>query len=153
MRIADFLSRKDVTVAVPAGSKQDVLGALVDLLVSNHAELDREVLLQILMKREELRSTGIEQGVAFPHGRVPVLDELLACFGRCRQGLDFDSFDGKPTYFFFVLLIPEQAQGSHLKALARLNRLFQNQDFRSRLMEARDAEDVFGVIMEEDSRC
>jgi PTS system nitrogen regulatory IIA component len=115
--------------------------------------LDRGSLLQILSKREELRSTAIEQGVAFPHGRVPDLDHLLACFGRCRQGVEFDSFDGEPTHFFFVLLIPEQAQGDHLKALARLNRLFQDKAFRQRLMEARDADSIFAAIMVEDDRC
>ncbi len=153
MKISSFLDRNDVTVAIPVGTKEEVLSALVDLLISNHAELDRSVLLQILRKREELRSTGIEEGVAFPHGRVPGLDSLLACFGRCRQGVDFDSFDGKPTCFFFVLLIPEHAQGSHLKALARLNRLFQDRSFRQRLMDAKDAEYMFGVVMEEDERC
>ena len=152
MKIATFLERNDVTVAVPVGGKKEVLSALVDLIVSNHKELDREQLLQILLKREELRSTAIEQGVAFPHGRVPGLERLLACFGRCRKGLDFDSFDGEPTYFFFVLLIPEQAQGDHLKALARLNRLFQDKTFRQTLMEAPDADAVFATIMAEDER-
>jgi PTS system nitrogen regulatory IIA component len=153
MKIGTFLNRNDVTVAVPVGTKKEVLSALVDLMVSNHPELKRDLLLQILLKREELRSTGIEQGVAFPHGRVPELEHLLACFGRCRQGVDFDSFDGKPTFFFFVLLIPEHAQGSHLKALARLNRLFQDQNFRQCLMTAGDADTVFEAIMEEDDRC
>ncbi len=153
MKIGNFLSRNDVTVAVPVGSKKEVLSALVDLVVSSHPELERDLLLQILLKREELRSTGIEQGVAFPHGRVPDLEQLLACFGRCRHGVDFDSFDGKPTFFFFVLLIPEHAQGSHLKALARLNRLFQDQSFRRSLIEAEDADGVFEAIMEEDNRC
>ena len=142
MKIATFLERNDVTVAVPLGGKKEVLSALVE----------RGSLLQILLKREELRSTAIEQGVAFPHGRVPGLERLLACFGRCRKGLDFDSFDGEPTYFFFVLLIPEQAQGDHLKALARLNRLFQDKAFRQSLMDAQDADAIFAAIMAEDKR-
>ena len=152
MKIATFLERNDVTVAVPLGGKKDVLSALVDLIVSNHSKLERGSLMQILLKREELRSTAIEQGVAFPHGRVPGLERLLACFGRCRKGLDFDSFDGEPTYFFFVLLIPEQAQGDHLKALARLNRLFQDKAFRQSLMDAQDADAIFAAIMAEDKR-
>lgn len=152
MKIATFLERNDVTVAVPVGGKKEVLSALVDLIISNHSRLDREQLLQILLKREELRSTAIEQGVAFPHGRVPGLEHLLACFGRCRKGLDFDSFDGEPTFFFFVLLIPEQAQGDHLKALARLNRLFQDRTFRQTLMNAQDADAIFAAIMAEDER-
>ncbi len=150
MRIASFLDRNDVAATIPVAQKQEILTALVDLLVSNHEELDSDVLLQVLLKREDLRSTGIEEGVAFPHGRVPGLKEMTSCFGRCTQGVDFDSFDGKPTHFFFVLLIPEQAEGIHLKALARLNRLFQDADFRTRLQEARDAGAIFDAIMEQD---
>lgn len=153
MKIATFLDRGDVTIDVRPCSKKEILKVLVDLLASNHTELDSEQLLSILMKREELRSTGIEEGVAFPHGRVPGLDRLISCFGRCQVGVDFDSFDGKKTHFFFVLLIPEHAQGNHLKALARLNRLFQSADFRQRIMKAGSADEVFDSIIEEDNRC
>jgi len=83
---------------------------------------------------------------------VPGLGELVACFGICRPGVDFQSFDGKPTHFFFVLLIPERAQGSHLKALARLNRLFQERAFRERLLAARDAEEAYRLVVEEDEK-
>ncbi len=152
VRIASFLEKRDVTCAVPVGSKQEVLATLVDLLVTNHPEFDHEVLLQVLLKREELRSTGIEHGVAFPHGRIPGLTRLIACFGRCRPGVDFDAFDGKPTHFFFVLLIPESAESAHLKALARLNRVFQDDDFRRRLLYAKDSDQVFSTILEQDSK-
>lgn len=153
MVIASFLDRRDVAADVPAGTKQEVLSSLVNLLARNHPELDRELLLTVMLKREELRSTGIEHGVAFPHGRVSGLNHLRACLGRCRTGTDFDSFDGRPTCFFFVLLIPEQSEGSHLKALARLNRVFQDEDFRHRLMRAKDASELFATIIDQDQRC
>jgi PTS system nitrogen regulatory IIA component len=153
MRIASILARDDVTAAVPAGSKREVLAALVDLIHSNHPELGRDALLQVLQKREELRSTGIEEGVAFPHGRVPGLPGMLAAFGRCKQGADFESFDGKPTHFFVVLLIPETAEGSHLKALARLNRIFQDGAFRQRMQAAADAGALYDLILQQDERC
>lgn len=153
MKIASFLNPSDVAIALPQGSKGEILDFLVRLIEKNHPELEHDMVLQILLKREDLRSTGIEQGVAFPHGRIPVLDSLLACFGRCDQGMDFDSFDGKPTYFFFVLLIPEHAQGAHLKALARLNRLFQVSSFRDRLMQADNSLELFEALMKEDERC
>jgi PTS system nitrogen regulatory IIA component len=153
MKISSFLSSLDVTASVPSGSKEEALSVLVDLLVENHPDLDRNQLLNILIKREELRSTGIEKGIAFPHGRVPGLDRLLSCFGKCRQGMDFDSFDGQPTFFFFVLLIPENAQGDHLKALARLNRLFQDDQFREKLKTAENETSIFEAIIEKDNQC
>jgi PTS system nitrogen regulatory IIA component len=153
MKIASFLRREDVSTQVPQGDKRAVLACLVDLLKSNHDELDRDVLLHELLKREELRSTGIEEGVAFPHGRIPGIDKLIACFGRCQEGVDFDAFDGEPTHFFFVLLIPEEAEGSHLKALARLNRVFQDREFRGCLQAAEDAGAIFDIIVTQDNKC
>lgn len=152
MKISTYLDYRDVTVDVPVGSKEEVLANLVGLLAANHEEFSRDQLLRILLKREQLRSTGIEDGVAFPHGRVPGLERLLAGFGICRQGTDFQSFDGKPTHFFFVLLIPERAQGTHLKALARLNRLFQERSFRERLLAVDDAQKAYNLIVEEDEK-
>ncbi len=152
MNIASYLDRKDVTIDVPAGNKQQVLECLVGLLEKNHPELDGKKLLDVLLKREQLRSTGIEDGVAFPHGRISGLENLRACFGVCKAGTDFQSFDGKPTHFFFVLLIPERAEGTHLKALARLNRLFQDGSFRQQLLKAADAEEAYRIILEEDKK-
>ncbi len=152
MLIASILGRNDVTAALPSGGKREVLAALVDLVQSNHVELNREQLLQVLLRREELRSTGVEAGVAFPHGRVPRLPRLLACFGRSRKGIAFDSFDGRPTHFFFVLLVPEDAEGSHLKALARLNRMFQDAGFRDRLQAAADAQELYELIVAQDAK-
>jgi PTS system nitrogen regulatory IIA component len=90
--------------------------------------------------------------VAFPHGRVPGLNQLLAAFGLCQAGVDFASFDGKPTHFFFVLLIPENSEGSHLKALARLNRVFMDEEFRHRLLKAKDADQAFALLLAQDER-
>jgi nitrogen PTS system EIIA component len=150
MKIASFLERQDVIDPLPAGEKREILSHLVRVLAENHRELNHDELLDVLMCREALRSTGIEKGVAFPHGRVPGLGGMMACFGRCREGVDFDAFDGLPTFFFFVLLIPERAEGTHLKALALLNRAFQDAGFRRRLMSARDSEELYRHILEQD---
>ena len=136
-----------------AKNRDDALQEMVEHASDAGVIRDQDVILGMLKNRESLGSTGLGEGVAFPHGRVPMLDRLLACFGRCGQGVDFDSFDSRPTFFFFVLLIPEHAQGSHLKALARLNRLFQDQAFRERLLAAQNADRIFDIIMEQDERC
>jgi len=151
MRIASFLDRRDVTAALPLADKRTVLAALTDLVAGHHPELNAGTLLDVLMKREALRSTGIEQGVAFPHGRVPGLKGLRAGFGRSREGVNFDAFDGRPTHFFFMLLIPEGGEGEHLRALARLNRLFQDEDFRQRLLNVDDADTLYQVLTEQDT--
>ncbi len=152
IRISAILDPRDVVDGLQAGTKREVLEALASRLQQNHPELDRQRVLDILLRREELRSTGIESGVAFPHGRVPGLAGLRAAFGRSRQGVDFDAFDRRPTHFFVVLLIPEQGEGVHLRALARLNRMFQDETFRRRLLEAPDEAALFSAIQDQEQR-
>ena len=80
-----------------------------------------------------LQSTGIGEGVAIPHGKLPGLQRLLASFARSRAGVDFESIDGQPTHLFFLLVVPEHSGGQHLKALARISRFFRDAGFRKRL--------------------
>jgi PTS system nitrogen regulatory IIA component len=148
MDIELFLDRKDVIYDVPVGTKEEVISFLVDVMANNHPELERTLLLQSLLNRERLQSTGIDNGVAIPHGKVSGFSKLLACFGICRDGVDFDSFNGSSTHFFFVLLIPENMQGTHLKVLARLSRMFEDCAYRVRMMNAIDSEALYEAIVQ-----
>jgi nitrogen PTS system EIIA component len=106
----------------------------------------------VLVERESLASTAIGEGVAIPHGKLPVVGEIVACLGRARAGVDFDSMDGLPTYLFFVLVAPESSTGAHLKALARISRVFKDADFRRRLLAAPDRESMYQVVSDEDAK-
>ena len=100
------------------------------------------MLLKVLQEREALQSTGIGEGVAIPHGKLPGLHRLIASFARSRAGVDFESIDGQPTHLFFLLVVPEHSGGQHLKALARISRFFRDAAFRTRLDEAETLDDV-----------
>jgi PTS system nitrogen regulatory IIA component len=106
----------------------------------------------VLSEREKLNTTGIGEGVAIPHGKLAGLPRLYASFGVCREGVDFASIDGKPTYLFFALVAPENSAGIHLKALARISRLFRNREFREAILQAPDAGHIYSLISEEDAR-
>ena len=123
---------------------------VVPLTAAHRADGQR--LLQVLLDREKLGSTGIGDGVAIPHGKVPGLPALTASFGRSRAGVDFKSIDGKPTHLFFTLFAPENSAGAHLKALARISRIFRNPAFRESIMKAKDAAEIFRLISEEDAK-
>ncbi|MDH3801907.1 MAG: PTS sugar transporter subunit IIA, partial [Deltaproteobacteria bacterium] len=112
--------------------------------------LDKEALVEVLLERERLGSTGIGDGIAIPHGKVQDLDELVLSFGRSSQGIEFDSMDGRPTHLFFLLIAPENSAGIHLRALAKISRLLKSSHFRQRLLEAGTEEELFQVIQEED---
>jgi PTS system nitrogen regulatory IIA component len=112
--------------------------------------LNKEALVEVLLERERLGSTGIGDGIAIPHGKIKDLDELILSFGRSTQGIEFDSMDGRPTHLFFLLIAPENSAGIHLRALAKISRLLKSAHFRQRLLEAGTVEELFLVIQEED---
>ncbi len=152
MKIMDIVVKDAVVLDLEPGEKHDVLGQLARALAAARSDLDADRLLEVLMDREKLQSTGIGEGVAIPHGKLPGLDRLLASFARSREGVQFDAVDGQPTNLFFLLVVPEQSGGQHLKALARISRFFRDASFRKQLMEANSLEDVVQAIEEEDAK-
>ena len=152
MKIMDIVVPDAVVLELEPGPKRDVLAQMARSLAAAVPEIEEERLLQVLMDREALQSTGIGEGVAIPHGKFPGLDRLLASCARSTPGIDFEAVDGQPTYLFFLLVVPEHSGGQHLKALARISRFFRDASFRKRLMEASSVEEVFQAIGEEDAK-
>jgi PTS system nitrogen regulatory IIA component len=152
MRIEDILPTGAVVDGLLAETKEGVLRELSEAVCRRFPDLSPDRLTAILMDREGLGSTGIGEGVAIPHGKVPGIDRLVAVFGRSRGGVQFASLDGKPAMFFFLILAPENSAGLHLKALARISRLFKDQRFRERLLAAEGIEGLSLVLREEDER-
>ena len=155
MNIMSFLNERAVTTNLRAHqSKEDVIRELVELLVraGSIKEKDSHKLVQILMKRESLGSTGIGQGVAIPHGKSDCVTTLVAAFGVSHPGVNFDSLDGEPVTLFFLLVAPEDSAGPHLKALARISRLLKDKHFRDSLRTARDESLLVKIVREEDER-
>lgn len=155
MTIMQFLDERAVTTDLKAqDSKEDVIRELVELLVTAGSIKPKDVtkLIQILLKRESLGSTGIGQGVAIPHGKSDCVSRLVAAFGVSRTGVNFDSLDGEPVSLFFLLVAPEDSAGPHLKALARISRLLKDRHFRDSLRAAQDEKTLVRIIREEDER-
>ena len=99
------------------------------------------------MQREKLGSTGVGNGIAIPHGKLPKLDKLFGLFARLDRPIDFEALDGQPVDLIFLLLAPEGAGADHLKALARVARLLARARRRSRkLRESRDADALYAVL-------
>jgi nitrogen PTS system EIIA component len=152
MKIMDILVRDAVILDLSSHAKRDVLAEMAHHLAAAEPGLDESRLLEVLLERESLQSTGIGEGVAIPHGKLPGLKRLIASFARSRVGVDFESIDGLRTQLFFLLVVPEHSGGQHLKALARISRFFRDAAFRKALLEAERIEDVFRSIEEEDAK-
>ena len=152
MKITDILVRDASILDLESTAKDDLLAEMAQGLAGVESRLESASLLSVLQEREALQSTGIGEGVAIPHGKVNGLDRLVATFARSRDGVDFDSIDGQPTHLFFLLVVPEQSGGQHLKALARISRFFRDASFREKLLAATDLEEIFRAIEEEDAK-
>ncbi len=152
MKITDILVQDALILDLESTEKPAVLEELASALAAAEPGLDRDQLLDVLTEREKLQSTGIGDGVAIPHGKMPGLARLVASFVRSRAGVDFESIDGQRTNLFFLLVVPEHAGGQHLKALARISRFFRDAEFRKALEEAESREDVVRAIQDEDAK-
>ncbi len=151
MKIQDIVSPEAIVDNLKARTKEDVLRELSEVIAKIVPKLSADALTSILMERESLGSTGIGDGVAIPHGKVNGIERLVAAFGRSRNGVQFQSLDGKPAHLFFLIMAPEYSAGMHLKALARISRLLKDERFRRSLLEAADADELRSILREEDA--
>lgn len=152
MKIMEILAKDAVILDLGVRTKREVLAEMAAALAKVEPQIAADRLLEVLLEREALQSTGIGEGVAIPHGKMPGLDRLVASFARSRQGVDFDSIDGQPTNHFFLLVVPEHSGGQYLKALARISRFFRDAAFRQKLSEGETLDDVIRAIQEEDAK-
>jgi PTS system nitrogen regulatory IIA component len=152
MKVIDFLKLPAIIADLRATTKAAALAELATHMASLEPGVDPEQLRRVLEERELLASTAIGDGIAIPHGKLDSIGQLAGVLGRSKAGLEFDSIDGKPTHLVFMLVAPVSSTGVHLKALARLSRLFRDADFRTRLMAAPSRDDMYKVISDEDAK-
>ncbi|HEX9780822.1 MAG TPA: PTS sugar transporter subunit IIA [bacterium] len=154
MDIMSFLNDRAVSCGVKSTSKPEIIREMVELLVKAGVIRDKDVdhLVETLLEREALGSTGIGQSVAIPHAKSNCVSHLVAAFGVSPAGVKFDSLDGEAVHLFFLLVAPEDSAGPHLKALARISRLLKDRHFRDSLRRAKDERELVRIIREEDER-
>jgi len=152
MKIMDYLNEEWVLSDLKGTDKSSVLRELSNVLVKPCQVTSVEELLQVLLDREKLGSTGIGEGIAIPHGRLKKLKKFFVSFGRSVKGVDFDSIDQKPSHLFFLVIAPENSAVDNLKLLGRIVTLLKEPSFKKRLMEVSSQRELFQVISEEDAK-
>jgi PTS system nitrogen regulatory IIA component len=152
MKIIDYLNEEWVLSDLKGTDKPSILKELSNVLVKPCQVTSVEELLQVLLDREKLGSTGIGEGIAIPHGRLKKLKNFFVSFGRSLKGVDFDSIDQKPSHLFFLVIAPENSAVDNLKLLGRIVTLLKEPSFKKRLMEAPSQKELFQVISEEDEK-
>ena len=148
MKISDILAPDAVLHNVKAKSKKQLLGELAKL-AAKKTGLEETAVLDALIERERLGTTGLGFGVALPHTRLPKLKKIFCGFAT-SEPVDFDAVDSKPVDLAFVLLVPEEAGADHLKALARLSRLLRNENTVNALRKAESTKQLYQLVIEND---
>ncbi|WP_457573846.1 PTS sugar transporter subunit IIA [Desulfolithobacter sp.] len=142
-----------VLLDLEATSKEGVLRELTAAVHGYCPGVDQSTLLDILLEREHVGSTGVGNGVAIPHGKVPDLNNILLCFGSSRSGISFDAVDNQPVHLFVLILSPETTMAEeYLQTLGEVSRLLKNPEIRSRLMRAEDCRTIQKIFSQESQR-
>ncbi|MGH6904776.1 MAG: PTS sugar transporter subunit IIA [Geminicoccaceae bacterium] len=146
VEIADILSLDDVVLDLRScRSKRQVLKELAERAAAA-AHLDPQRLLEALMERERLGTTGIGHGIAIPHARLAELTRLVGLFARLDEPVDFEALDDRPSDLIFLLLAPDSADAESLKALARISRLLRDPNVQQRLRQEKDRDAVYRML-------
>lgn len=151
MPLTDLVTPNAVIPALKVNGKKQA----IQELAAKAAKLtgyNERVIFETLMQREKLGSTGVGNGIAIPHGKLPKIEKLFGLFARLDRAIDFEALDGQPVDLIFLLLAPEAAGADHLKALARVARLLRDADVVNKLRESRDAEALYAVLAMQSSQ-
>ncbi len=146
MDILELLPDDHIEFNLESGNKFQVIESLLDVAMKTGKVSNRERALQDLIEREQYLSTGFENGLAVPHAKTEAVTEIVLIMGLGKEGIEFDSLDGKPTYFVFLLLSPLDISGPHIQTLALLARNFQNSDIPQKLKAAESLEELKSVL-------
>lgn len=153
MKLTEFVIKDAIVPELTSSSKEDVIREMVASLKTNGAikSEDEDEVISAILKREELGSTGIGNGVAVPHTKHPAVDQLVATVAVSREGVDFASLDGEPVYILFLLISPLDRPGDHLRGLENISRHLRGQDFCSFLRQSESVDAIWGNLEEADS--
>lgn len=143
--LRDLILPQAIVPRLAATSRRHALQALAEALGAA-AGVDGRAAFEAVLLRERLSGTGVGEGVAIPHARIPGLTRAVAGFARLDPPIEFDALDERPCDLVFMLLAPSDRGADHLKALARVSRFFKRADMRERLRDARGLEELRAVF-------
>lgn len=150
MKISDILSNDVIAVNMDVADKDESIKKIINLAANSNKILDLEKVSQTIFEREKLVSTGVGKGFAIPHSKTDAISDIVAAFAITKEPIDFDSIDGEPVRFIFLLIGKENLLNTHIKLLSRISRLMNKDEFRDKLLEAKSNEEVLDIFKEEE---
>jgi len=146
IKLSKFLEEGLIEFNLKSKDKDSAINELVELASKSKLVKNADELLKAVMEREELVTTGVGYGVAFPHAKTRSVKGVVIAFGRSKKGLDFEAMDKKPVFLFFLIAAPEDAIGAHLNVMAELSFLMKSEENRQKLIDAKNFEDILDVL-------
>ncbi|MEM0910395.1 MAG: PTS IIA-like nitrogen regulatory protein PtsN [Pseudomonadota bacterium] len=146
MIITDIISLDRTQCAVECHSKKRILEVISEIAVKQNPELDQAEVLNALVNREKMGSTGIGNGIAIPHGRINGIENIIAVILTSEHGIDFDAIDNQQVDVFFALLVPNDAGNSHLESLSAIARKLSNKDIVKAIRNAENKNQIVAAL-------
>jgi len=146
MNLKKLLGKENVFLDLKSSSKEDIIKEMIDRLVVSGKIKDREAALEAVLAREEKMSTGMENGIAIPHGKTDSVDHLITAVALKKEGVDFESMDGQVSKIFIMTISPLSRSGPHIQFLAEVSKLLKEPEAREMLLAARTVEEVIRVF-------
>lgn len=147
MNLKRVLSKDVVRLDLQGVSKTEIITELVDILVDAGKIPDRATALQSVLDRERKMSTGLENGIAIPHGKTDAVDDLVVCIGLKIDGVDFDAMDGKPCRIFIMTISPAKRSGPHMQFLAEISGLLRTPEKRKAILECETEDELVSLFV------
>jgi len=151
MRLTELLNPAAISLRLKARTKREALVELVELLENAHGFKSQGEILDRVMRREAMMTTGIGNGVAIPHGKARSVDRMAAACAVSPEGLEFESEDGQPVHLLVLFVSPENAATLHVRVLANMSRLFKEDSVRRMLREAKSPEAFLQTLQSAES--
>jgi PTS system nitrogen regulatory IIA component len=151
MQISEILSPSAVIAPLKSDNKEDIIRELITALPMDRTNISDDNVFNAVMERETITSTGIGDGIAIPHAKFDINEELVMSVGIADRDIDFSALDNKPVRIFFMLLSRKDVAGLHIRMLAKIARFLRHEKFKKELLLCKQPEDVLDIFKKEES--
>ena len=146
MNLKKLLPEQQILLDLKSDAKEGIIAEMIDLVVASGKVKDRQAALKAVLDREQKMSTGMQHGIAIPHGKTDAVDTLVTAFALKKEGADFGSLDGQPSRIFVMTVSPVQHSGPHIQFLAEMSQLLNDSQRRERLLSASTTAEVLQIL-------
>jgi mannitol/fructose-specific phosphotransferase system IIA component (Ntr-type) len=152
MKVSDLLEEKFIINGFKGETKEEIIMELIDLFKDDQRTSNLDDVKICVLEREKIMSTGVGKGFAIPHGKTNSITDILAAFGKSKKAIDYNALDGEPVYLVFLLVGKDAFVGKHIKLLSRISRLMNSDEFRKKLMNAKEKNEILKIFKEEEKQ-